>query len=111
MQADARKLAHTLSERIELNNSDEMIWKANNELDYFKTQTLKLFKDNKQLRLQQQLLKKKVKDLQEEIEISDMTMQKLQKKYMKQLIANEKLMSGEARKNVKVSVGEKGSHL
>ena len=37
MHKDAKTLALKLSQKIDYNNSDEMLWAANNELDYFKS--------------------------------------------------------------------------
>ena len=60
------------------------MWVLSNELDYFKNEALKLFSANKQLRVENKLLAKTIRDYQIELDNCDLTLQKMKKQSMRQ---------------------------
>jgi hypothetical protein len=60
------------------------MWVLSNELDYFKNEALKLFAANKQLRVENKLLAKTIRDYQIELDSCDLTLQKMKKRSLRQ---------------------------
>lgn len=67
MRAETNKIVERLNQAIKDKNTDDEIWKLSNELDYFKSQTYKLFKENKQVREEMKLLRRQIKEYQIEL--------------------------------------------
>lgn len=85
-------MVEQLNVAITQRNNDDEIWSLNNELDYFKTQTLSIFNQNKQMKEEIATLKGTVREMEIEVANSDALMQKLKKKYMRENYVKEKII-------------------
>lgn len=73
-----------LNSKISQKNENEEVWFLNNELDYFKNQALKLFSENKELRVEVKILRATIKEYQSEMESKDHVLQRIKRKFMKE---------------------------
>lgn len=64
MNEEVRRLVFQLNSKISQRNENEEVWFLNNELDYFKNEALKLFSENKELRVEMKILRKTIKEYQ-----------------------------------------------
>ncbi len=60
MREQTQQIVVRLNQTIKQKNTQDQIWKLSNELDYFKSQTYKLFKQNKKIREEMVILRRQI---------------------------------------------------
>lgn len=93
MKEATREMVDQLNLAITQRNTDDEIWSLNNELDYFKAQTLSIFDQNKQMKEEIANLRSTLKQMEIEIANGDALMQRLKKKCMRENFIKEKIIA------------------
>ena len=65
------------------------MWNLNNQLDYFKSITFKLYQENKEYRVRIKLMEKKLQGFVVEKDCMNVTMQKFRKKFLREQSKNK----------------------